>query len=137
MPKILYAVSESSYFAASMVLGDSGGMSAFTPEQRNAISLLCLRLFSTIGGLFVGLYGIASMIRGYLIFRSPYLPKVIGVLLVIGGAGFFLRTATFLLAPSYSSPALLAPMALAGIPLTFWLLLRGVKPIGSTPRAAS
>jgi len=130
---VLYAVAESSYFAASLVLGDSGGMGAFTPEQRNAISLLCLRLFATISGLFIGLYGIASMLRGYLMFRSSYLPKAIGVLFIIGGAGFFLRTATFLLAPSYSSPVLLALMAFAGIPLTFWLLSRGINPLVTHP----
>ena len=45
---------------------------------------------------------------------------------MIGGAGFFLRSVTYILAPSLSSPFLLMPMALAGIPLTFWLLFRGV-----------
>jgi hypothetical protein len=134
---VMYAVAQSSYFAASIVIGESGGMVAFTAEQRNAIALLCLRLFATISGLFIGLYGIASMLRGYLMFRSQYLPKVIGVLFIVGGAGFFLRTATLLVTPAYSSAALLAPMALAGIPLTFWLLVRGVKPNGPTPRPAS
>jgi uncharacterized protein DUF4386 len=66
------------------------------------------------------------MIRGYLIARSRYLPRVIGILLLIGGAGFSLRSATLLLAPAYSSGLLLVPMMLAGIPLTAWLLARGV-----------
>jgi hypothetical protein len=103
-------------------------MAAFTAEQRNALALLCMRLFATIAGLFLLLYGIASMIRGYLIFRSSYLPQALGVLLMIGGAGFFLRSATFIVAPAYGSDLMLAPMALAGIPLTLWLLIRGVAP---------
>jgi hypothetical protein len=46
---------------------------------------------------------------------------------VIGGAGFFLRSITYILAPALSSPLLLLlPMALAGIPLMAWLLLRGI-----------
>ena len=125
---ITYAVSESSYFASSVVLGDSAGMSTFSPDQRNALAYLAIRISGVIAWLFLGLYGIASMIRGYLIARSTYLPKVFGILLIIGGASFFARTATYLLAPQYSSPALLIPMAVAGIPLMLWLLIRGIDP---------
>jgi len=125
---VIYAVSEASFFAASIVLGDSSGMGTFTADQRNALAYLAIRLSGTIGWLFLCLYGIASMLRGYLIARSTYLPKFIGVLLMIGGVGFFLRSATYLLAPQYSSPYLLMPMALAGIPLTGWLLIRGIDP---------
>jgi hypothetical protein len=125
---VIYAISEASFFAASIVLGDSSGMGTFTADQRNALAYLAIRLSGTIAWLFLCLYGIASMLRGYLIARSTYLPKFIGVLLIIGGVGFFLRSATYLLAPQYSSPYLLMPMALAGIPLTGWLLIRGIDP---------
>src|SRR6185436_5238021 len=125
---VIFAISESSFFAASVVLGDSSGMTSFTPDQRNALAYLAIRLSGTIAWLFLCIYGIASMLRGYLIARSTYLPKFIGVLLMIGGFGFFLRSATFLLAPKLSSPYLLMPMALAGIPLMGWLLFRGIDP---------
>lgn len=125
---LTYTVSESSFFASSLVLGDSPGMSAFTADQRNALAYLAVRISGTIAWLFLCLYGIASMIRGYLITRSTYIPKILGILFILGGAGFFLRTATYLLAPQYSSPILLAPMALAGIPMMAWLLFRGVDP---------
>ena len=124
---ITFASAESAYFSASLVLGDSAGMAAFTVEQRNAMALLALRVSSTIAGLFLALYGISTMIRGYLITRSTYIPKVFGVLFMIGGAGFFLRTATFLLVPSYSRAYLLFPMAVAGIPFMLWLLLSGPR----------
>ena len=99
---------------------------AFSIDQRNALALLCTRISANIAWLFLCLYGIASIIRGYLIVRSGYLPRVIGILFMVGGAGFFLRTATFLLAPSYSSELLLIPMMLALFSLTGWLLVRGV-----------
>jgi len=125
---VIYAVSESSFFAASLVLGDSSGMGTFTAGQRSALAYLAMRISGTIAWLFLCLYGIASMLRGYLIARSAYLPKFLGVLLIIGGAGFFLRSARYLLAPKLSSPYLLMPMALAGIPLMGWLLIRGIDP---------
>lgn len=125
---VIYAVAQSSFFAASLVLGDSSGMTAFTQEQRNALAYLAIRVSGTIAWLFLCLYGIASMIRGYLIARSTYLPKILGILFIIGGAGFFLRSATYLLAPQYSSPLLLIPMAFAGIPTMGWLLFKGIDP---------
>jgi len=125
---ITYAVSESSFFAASLVLGDTPGMDAFTPDQRNALAYLAIRIMGAIAWLFLCLYGTATMIRGYLITRSTYIPKILGALFIIGGAGFFLRSATYLLAPRYSSPVLLLPMALAGIPTMAWLLFRGIRP---------
>jgi hypothetical protein len=126
---VLYAVSESSFYASSLVLGDPSGMGVFTVDQRNALAHLALRISGTIAWLFLGLYGIASMLRGYLIARSTYLPKILGILFIIGGAGFILRSATYLLAPRYSSPVLLMPMALAGIPVMLWLLIRGIDPV--------
>ena len=125
---ITFASAESSYFAASLVLRDGAGMGAFTADQRNALALLALRVSATIAALFLALYGIATMIRGYLIMRSRYFPAVFGVLFMIGGAGFFLRTATFLLAPSYSRDYLLFPMAVAGIPFMVWLLTGKLRP---------
>src|SRR6185369_4300850 len=119
---VIYAVAQSSFFAASLVLGDSAGMGVFTPDQRSALAYLAIRISGTIALLFLCLYGIASMIRGYLIARSTYLPKILGVLFMIGGACFFLRSATYIVAPTYSSPLLLIPMALAGIPMMGWLL---------------
>jgi len=125
---VMYAVGQSSFFASYLVLGDSPGMTSFSIEQRNALAYLALRIAGTIGWLFLCLYGIASMIRGYLIARSGYLPKLLGILFIIGGACFFLRSATYLLAPKYSSLILLLPMALAGIPTMLWLLFRGIDP---------
>jgi hypothetical protein len=126
---VTFAVAQSAYFASSLIVRETAGMESFTTEQRNALALLSLRISATIGGLFLALYGIATMIRGFLIMRSGYFPGVFGVLFIIAGAGFFLRTATFILAPAYSSYLLLLPMAVAGIPFMLWLLIRGVKPV--------
>jgi hypothetical protein len=132
---VTFAIAQSSFFAASVILRESGGMSAFTIEQRNALALLATRIAGTIAWLFLCMYGIATILRGYLILRSRYLPKVLGILFMVGGAGFVLRSATYLLAPAYSSAVLLMPMALAGIPMTVWLLTRGVdrRVLASTP----
>jgi len=131
---ILFAVAQSTYFSASLILRDTGGATSFSLEQRQALAYLGVRTSQTIATLFLLLYGIASALRGYLIMRSGYLPRAIGILFMIAGAGFFLRSVTYLLAPSLSTQFLLVPMAFAGIPLMLWLLIRGGRiqpPVGS------
>lgn len=135
---VTFAIAQSSFFAASLILRETGGMTAFTTEQREALAFLAVRIASMIAWLFVCMYGIASMIRGYLIARSGYLPRVIGILLMIGGAGFFLRSITYVIAPSLSTPLLLLPMALAVIPMMARLLFRGIDGPGTiSPRGTA
>jgi hypothetical protein len=49
-----------------LILRETGGMTAFTLEQRAALAFLGVRIAGMIAWLFVCMYGIASMIRGYL-----------------------------------------------------------------------
>jgi hypothetical protein len=126
---VTFAVAESAYFASSLIVLETAGMESFTTEQRNALTLLSLRISAMIAYLFIAMYGIATMIRGYLIRRSGYFPAVFGVLFMVAGAGFILRGATYILAPAYSTDLMLLPMAAAGIPFMLWLLIRGVKTV--------
>src|SRR5205085_243795 len=98
----------------------------FSPEQINAFVLLSFRMFQTIGGLFLVFYGVGWMIRGYLIYRSGYLPKWLGVVLAIGGFGFVFQTFTFVLAPRYVTLFPLLPFMIAGLALMFWLFAKGI-----------
>jgi hypothetical protein len=121
-----FAVAELFYFAASPIVGGAEYLKTFSPDQLDTLALLWLKMSGYGGGLFMMFYGAGSVLLGYLIYRSGYLPRVLGVLLAISGVGFITRTFVGVLAPAYASPILLMPAALAGLALTLWLLLRGV-----------
>lgn len=120
----LYAVAEAFYFAPGLLLGGGDYLAVFTPAQLDALALLSFRFFSRIGGWFLIFYGVGTVLRGYLIVRSNFLPRTIGVLLIIGGLGFAAQTIAIVLAPSLASPLWLMPMAVAGLSLMAWLLVR-------------
>ena len=122
----LFAVAELFYFAASLILGGANYLKTFSPDQLNTLALLSLKLYGYGGGIFMVFYGVASVLRGYLIFRSGYLPRVLGVLLVLAGLGFITKNFALVLAPAYASDGLLLPMVLAVVSLTVWLLVKGV-----------
>jgi len=133
----LYAVAELFYFVALIILSGANSLQAFSPDQLNALALLSLKVFGYGGGIFMAFYGVANVLRGYLIFRSRYLPKFLGVLLALAGLGFIAKNFTLVLAPAYSSNALLLPMFLAVLSLTVWFLVRGVDVPKWQARAAS
>ena len=72
-------------------------------------------------------YGVASILFGYLMFRSGYLPKILGALLALAGFGFVTSNFALVLAPAYASSGFLLPMPIAALSLTLWLLVRGVN----------
>ena len=117
-----FATAEMFYFAALPTLNATGLAAA----ERSALALLSLRMYAIGSGIFMAFYGISQVIRGWLIVRSLYLPKTLGVLLMIAGGGFIVKNFTQLLAPAYSSQFLLAPMFLAMLALFVWLVVKGV-----------
>jgi hypothetical protein len=122
----VFCIAEIFYFAATLILGGADYLKTFSPDQLNALALLGIKIFGLGSGISMVFGGVGSMILGYLIIRSGYLPKVLGVLLALAGLGFATNSFALVLAPAYTSEVLLLPMFLAMLSLGGWLLVRGV-----------
>jgi Domain of unknown function (DUF4386) len=122
----VFAVCELFCFMALHITGGADYLKSFSPEQLNSLALLSLKFYTIGGAIFTGYYGLAWILRGYLMFRSAYFPKFLGVLMLIGGLAFFTRNFLLILAPVYASEVLLMLMFPGGLLLTFWLLIKGV-----------
>ena len=103
-----------------------GEVSLFSILVRNESHMLAQVLFGYAANVSMLFYGVASLLRGYLIYRSAYLPRFLGVLLIIAAVGFVAMTFVFVLAPRYASNFLLLPMFVAMIAITAWFLVKGV-----------
>jgi hypothetical protein len=70
-------------------------------------------------------FGLWCILTGYLIFRSIFLPRILGVLLAIAGLGWLI----FLFPPvAYGLfPFIAGASALGEIPVEFWLMMKGVN----------
>lgn len=122
----VFASSQLFSFAALYFVNDSQFLNTFTQHQLNALMLLSVKYAGLGGGVFMVFYGVATGLRGYLIFRSGFLPEFIGVLLIIAGMCFIVRSFLLVLIPDYASFLFLLPMIIAIITFTFWLLIKGV-----------
>ena len=101
-------------------------LKTFSPDQLNALALLSLRAYGLGGGIFMLFYGVASILLGYLMIRSGYLPRILGALLALSGIGFVVYNFALVLAPRYAWSGLLAPAGLAALSLGLWLVVKGV-----------
>ena len=114
---ILFGMAEFFYFAALPILGGADYLKTFSSDQLHTLALLSLKLSAYGGEIFMAFYGIASILLGFLIFQSGYLPKWLGVLLALGGIGFVFKNFALVLAPELASSLLLLPMIIAGLSL--------------------
>jgi hypothetical protein len=124
MATATFAFAELFYFAPTIMTAPY--LNSFSPEQLNALVLLSLKFYGYAGMIFTGYYGIAWLVRSYLIWKSTYLPKFLGVLMAVGGFCFLLRNIAMILAPQYASDVFLMLMFPGGLAMTGWLLIKGV-----------
>jgi hypothetical protein len=122
----LFAVCELFFFCAPFLVSNPVFAQSFTSQQLDALIYFFVRVYASGAALFMVFYGSASLIRGYLIYRSGYLPRFIGVLFAFTGVGFVLKNFTLVLAPAYSSDLLLIPAPMTVLVATVWFLTRGV-----------
>ena len=112
------------YYAPLFVLGGAHYLSAFNPEQLQALALLFLKVNDRGAGMALAFFGFETLLQGYLIYKSTFFPRMLGVLGAIGGLGWL----TFL-SPRLGSQAFLyvAVYALLVSGATIvWLLVFGV-----------
>lgn len=112
-------------FAALYVLSGAEHLTAFDAGQLEALSLTFLDFHHTgylIAQVFFGLW---LLPLGYLIYRSGFIPKLIGVLLVIACFGFLVDVVTFFLLPGFGVEFSLFT-SIGEFVLLLWLLIRGV-----------
>lgn len=88
----------------------------------------------TIGIAFLTIH---VFVLGYLIFKSGYFPKILGVLFIAAGVGYLVDSFALLLLPSYeTTPGIIAAtIAIAEIAFPVWLLIKGVNKEGWEKRS--
>jgi Domain of unknown function (DUF4386) len=108
-----------------VVLGGGQYLSAFKVEQLRALAFLFLELYGQAVNICFVFFGVYCLLIGYLIFKSAFLPRILGVLMAFAGLGWL----TFLSPPlaNYLSPYIQVLGVFAEGSLMLWLLAMGVN----------
>jgi Domain of unknown function (DUF4386) len=117
-------------FVALSIATGNGYTSVFGADGSDALAGLFAEMHS--GGYLIAqiFFGLWLLPLGYLVYRSGYFPKVIGMLLIAGCFGYLVDTFTHFLAPAVASSIeaiVVAPAAIGELGFVAWLLVRGVK----------
>jgi len=119
-------LTELNHVAVLALLSDADYLSVFDLDQLHAQVMLFLDMHE--GGIFIAsiFYGLWLFPMGYLVFISGFLPRWIGVLLVIGGFGYVIDSVLFFLLPDFD--VVIAQFTFVGeVALPLWLLVKGVN----------
>lgn len=118
------------HFAPLALLGGAYYLNAFKPDQLRAMAYTSLKLHAQGYNIGLVFFGVTCVLLGYLIFRSTFLPRVLGVLMAIAGLCYLTNSFTNFLSPA-SARALFPWILLGAFPgefgLMLWLIIFGVN----------
>lgn len=114
------------YLAPMLILNGGNSFSAFTTEELQALAYVFIRLNGYAFNTYLVFFGLWCVLIGFLIFRSTFMPRLLGVLLGIAGLGWMMYLVPPL-AIHLFIPYIAGASALGEIPLLLWLLVVGVN----------
>jgi len=120
---------KSSLVMPLLLLGNADYLQALEPGQLHALAYLFVRAHEYGFGIGLVFFGFTCLVQGYLLLRSGYFPRPLGVLMAIAGLSYLANSFSLILAPTYAeriAPVLV--IALIGeLSLSLWLIVKGVN----------
>jgi hypothetical protein len=141
MPALIDFVGVVHDAAALTLVRGADFLSAFDKPQRDALAMLFLRMRDHQNTAAEILWGLWLLPLAILTYRSRFLPRFLGVWLIINGFAYVLLSLTGELLPQYHNTVFLLsqPALFAEIAFMLWLVIKGAKPraeaTGSSPAA--
>ena len=125
---IIQGVNLLNHFVVLLLLSGGAYLTVFAPDQLRALALLFLNAHESvvlIWGLFFALH---LIVYGYLVYKSGYLPKFVGVLLIVVALCYLAQSFGNILLPQYKETfASIGVLASIEIVFPLWLLIKGVN----------
>src|SRR5213594_2672885 len=125
--------------AALILFRGADFLAVFDKPQRDALGMLFIRLHTQ--GIFIDemFWGLWLFPFGLLVFRSGFLPRFIGVWLMINCFGYVVLSVTALFFPDYYEAAFKwsQPVLFGELAIMLWLLIKGAKVPAATTTAAA
>ncbi len=115
---------------ALLLLGGTGYMTVFAEEQLDALVLLFADANAFMILVWGLIFGFHLLLLGVLVYRSGFLPRILGILLVVGAVGYLAQSYGHILAPQYDEllSTVVIVLSIPGeLAFTVWLLWKGVN----------
>jgi hypothetical protein len=127
---IIQAVNLLPSILALILVSGVGYLTVFEVEQLQALVLLFLGGFDYLILVWGFPFGLHLLLLGYLVYKSDLFPRILGILLVLGGIGYLLQSFGAFLTPQLDQllETVVLILAIPGeLAFTLYLLIKGVK----------
>ena len=126
---LLQAVNLITAVPALLILGGVSYLAVFNPDQMNAL----VQLFADANAFMIIIWGLIFgfhlLLLGYLVYRSGFMPKILGILLIVGSVGYLAQSYGHILAPQYDGilSTIVIVLSIPGeLAFTIYLLWKGL-----------
>jgi hypothetical protein len=133
-------LNELNAIAALLLVRGPAFLAVFDQPQREALAMLFLNLHSQGFGITSIFWGLWLFPLGLLVYRSGFLPRILGILLIANCLSYVVNSFTSLVLPVYADRVArwMTPLSFGELIFMLWILTMGTKPNRVTdPTAAA
>lgn len=135
--RLLYSailgIAISNLIFVSLLLSGDNYLASIQTDQLKAQMMLLINAFNKIWSLGLVIFGFHLLIIGYIILKSNFIPKFLGILVLIASFSYIIIHLLYLFLPQYEKTTMLLenilslPMAIGELSFGIWLLIKGGK----------
>jgi hypothetical protein len=118
------------YCFVLLLVSGAGYLTVFDPDQVHALVLLFLNAYEYVALIWAMFFALHLLVLGYVVYKSGYVPRILGIMLVVASFGYFTDSFGTVLLPQYEEmyAFVVVLTAIVGeLPLAFWLLIKGIN----------
>ena len=118
--------------ALQLIVGASD-FGVIKTDQLQAQAMLFFGAYEYGANIAFVFFGMHIIVLGYLVLKADFMPRIIGILLIVASVGYFIDSFASFLSPTYAKNEMAfwlvvaIPAILAELSLTLWLLFKGGK----------
>jgi hypothetical protein len=113
-----------------LLLGNSAYLKSLDPQSLQVFAYLSVVAHDYGFGIGLIFFGCECLVAGYLIFKSGYFPRILGIMIQIAGVCYLLNSFALILSAALAHalfPVILLPSFIAELSMCLWLLFKGVN----------
>lgn len=121
------------FLSLSHLLSDEARMEVIEPNQLDLEVLNFINAIINAGSIGLVFFGVHLLLLGYLIFKSGFIPKILGIIMLLAGLGYFIDNIAWVLLSNYENLMAFFPLVILGLAIiaelafAIWLLVKGKK----------
>ena len=119
-------LNELNHFAVLLLSSGADDLTAFKADQLHALVMFFIDL-RKYGTFITQFFSFWVLLLGYLVFKSGFLPRILGILLMLGGLCYTILAVLFFLFPNFDATIFGVFTFIEEAIFYLWLLIKGVN----------